>query len=335
MVRFAWGESFVQRSECFLDSKTMRKGRWDFPNSAFHMLLQNLKYKFTCPHPRDPRLFPDALSTPSTTVFLFKFFIERREKRRWTVTMMRWWYFKGLMDEMKMKNILQEEPFWERWGGDDSHNMDIWNRNFWKVLHDWNRGSVIFRRIAARKICAEKLTLPYFEKKIIAPRKGKICTKKGDKYSSSEIPKKIEAHHIAQLYDRLKQTILVLSLSSGSLFHVCWRPTPASGVLLLLPPALSPAAVLTPASESVATLPPFGPIEGQKRFDQISSQWESQKNRFALIYFGKIQLLPPCIWNLPFMSYRLWRSASALPAEVWSADPVTHLLPSEKSSTAL
>ncbi len=54
--------------------------------------------------------------------------------------------------------------------------------------------------------------------------------------------------------------------------------------------------------ESVATLPPFSPIEGQKWFDQISSQWESQKNRFALIYFGKIQFLPPCIWNLPFMS---------------------------------
>jgi hypothetical protein len=54
--------------------------------------------------------------------------------------------------------------------------------------------------------------------------------------------------------------------------------------------------------ESVATLPPFSPIEGQKWFDQISSQWESQKNRFALIYFGKIQFLLPCIWNLPFMS---------------------------------
>jgi hypothetical protein len=56
-------------------------------------------------------------------------------------------------------------------------------------------------------------------------------------------------------------------------------------------------------SESVATLPPFGPIEGQKWFDQISSQWESQKNRFTLIYFGKIQFLPP--WNITFMSYRL------------------------------
>ncbi len=36
---------------------------------------------------------------------------------------------------------------------------------------------------------------------------------------------------------------------------------------------------------------------------QIFSQWESQKNRFAFISFGKIQFLPPCIWNLPFMSY--------------------------------
>ncbi len=60
-------------------------------------------------------------------------------------------------------------------------------------------------------------------------------------------------------------------------------------------------------TESVATLPPFGPIEGQKCFDQISSQWESQKNRFTLISFGKIQFLPPCIWNILFMSYRLGR----------------------------
>jgi hypothetical protein len=58
-------------------------------------------------------------------------------------------------------------------------------------------------------------------------------------------------------------------------------------------------------SESIATVPPFGPIEGHNWFDQFSSQSESQKNRFALIDFGKIQFLPPCIWNLPFMSYRL------------------------------
>jgi hypothetical protein len=42
-----------------------------------------------------------------------------------------------------------------------------------------------------------------------------------------------------------------------------------------------------------------------QRFDQISSQWESQKNRFAFFSFGKIQFLPLSIWNLPFMSYCL------------------------------
>ncbi len=34
-------------------------------------------------------------------------------------------------------------------------------------------------------------------------------------------------------------------------------------------------------------LPPFGPIEGYKWFFQIFSQWESHKNRFAFISFGK------------------------------------------------
>jgi len=71
-------------------------------------------------------------------------------------------------------------------------------------------------------------------------------------------------------------------------------------------PALKPPFLNLPESISIATLPPFGPIEGQKWFDHISSQWEYQKNRFAFISFGKIQFfLPPCIWNLPFMSYRL------------------------------
>jgi hypothetical protein len=40
----------------------------------------------------------------------------------------------------------------------------------------------------------------------------------------------------------------------------------------------------------------FGPIEGDKWFDhydQISRQWESQKNQFASIYFGKIQFYLP------------------------------------------
>ncbi len=57
------------------------------------------------------------------------------------------------------------------------------------------------------------------------------------------------------------------------------------------------------SSKSIATLPPFGPIEGHKWFCQISSQWESQKNRFALISLGKIQFLPPCIWDILFLSY--------------------------------
>jgi hypothetical protein len=35
--------------------------------------------------------------------------------------------------------------------------------------------------------------------------------------------------------------------------------------------------------ESIATIPPFGPIEGNKWFDKISSQLESRKNRFAFI----------------------------------------------------
>ncbi len=60
----------------------------------------------------------------------------------------------------------------------------------------------------------------------------------------------------------------------------CTAPSPYRNALTWMP-------------ESVATLPPFSPIEGQKWFDQISRQWESQKNRFALIYFGKIQFLPP------------------------------------------
>ncbi len=47
--------------------------------------------------------------------------------------------------------------------------------------------------------------------------------------------------------------------------------------------------------EFIATLPPFGPIEGHKWFLQISSQWESQTNRSAFISYGKIQFLPPCI----------------------------------------
>ncbi len=59
--------------------------------------------------------------------------------------------------------------------------------------------------------------------------------------------------------------------------------------------------------ESIAKLPPLGPVEEHKWFFQISSQWASQKNRCALIQF-----LPPCISNLPLMSYRLWILLSVL-----------------------
>ncbi len=78
------------------------------------------------------------------------------------------------------------------------------------------------------------------------------------------------------------------------------------GKIQFLPPCIWNLPFMSAASESIATLTPFGPIEGQKWFDQISSQWGSQKNRFAFNSFGKIQFLPPCIWNFPFMSYRLW-----------------------------
>ncbi len=62
---------------------------------------------------------------------------------------------------------------------------------------------------------------------------------------------------------------------------------------------------------TIATYLQLGYTKPNKFFDTRvrsqapSSQWESQKNRFAFISFGKIQFLPPCIWNLPFMSYRL------------------------------
>ncbi len=37
--------------------------------------------------------------------------------------------------------------------------------------------------------------------------------------------------------------------------------------------------------ESIATLTPFGPIGGHRLVFQISSQWESQKNRFSVYLF--------------------------------------------------
>ncbi len=90
--------------------------------------------------------------------------------------------------------------------------------------------------------------------------------------------------------------------TASSVISASWRRAPTGLYTVYCSCA---CAVLHSHSESIATLPPFGPIEGQKWFDKITSQWKSQKNRFAFISFGKIQFLPPCIWNLPFMSYHL------------------------------
>jgi hypothetical protein len=49
---------------------------------------------------------------------------------------------------------------------------------------------------------------------------------------------------------------------------------------------------------------PFGPIEGHKSFFQISSQWESQKNRFAFASSAKSIFYLSAFEK--FMSHRLW-----------------------------
>ncbi len=114
------------------------------------------------------------------------------------------------------------------------------------------------------------------------------------------------------VFDNLAN-FLSISPNQTPIFAVClpgpsWKFLPFLFLFILysLPymnSTLYSVHVLTPTcTESIATLPPFGPIEGYKWFDQISSQWESQKNRFAFISFGKNQFLPPCFWNRPFMS---------------------------------
>jgi hypothetical protein len=47
-------------------------------------------------------------------------------------------------------------------------------------------------------------------------------------------------------------------------------------------------------------------LEGQKWFDQISCQWESQKNLFAMIYFSKIQFFTSLNLKSPVPVHRLW-----------------------------
>ncbi len=86
--------------------------------------------------------------------------------------------------------------------------------------------------------------------------------------------------------------------------------------------------------ESIATLLPFGPIEGHKWFFKISSQSESQKNRFAFTSFGKIQrrydmngkfqMQGGKNWILPkeINANRFFRDSQWL--EIWS----NHLFPS-------
>ncbi len=70
------------------------------------------------------------------------------------------------------------------------------------------------------------------------------------------------------------------------------------------------------SSESVATLPPFGPIEGQKWFDQISSQWASQK--------------PVCIdlfrQNPVFTSLHLKYPVRVVPPQIFHSDIYTILM---------
>ncbi len=59
---------------------------------------------------------------------------------------------------------------------------------------------------------------------------------------------------------------------------------------MLSPPAFSSPLINEDLSarttaESIATLPSFGPIEGQKWFFQISSQWESQEEQVCIDIF--------------------------------------------------
>ncbi len=69
-------------------------------------------------------------------------------------------------------------------------------------------------------------------------------------------------------------------------------------------------------TESIATLPPFGPIQRKKWFDQMSSQWESRKNRLAFISSEKSsftsQHLKSPVHVVPLLDScnTTWRAAS-------------------------
>jgi hypothetical protein len=96
--------------------------------------------------------------------------------------------------------------------------------------------------------------------------------------------------------------MVTLYLQRGRDAGLCWR---GGGLLHHL--------YCDQGAESIATLPPFCPIEGHKWFFQISSQCESQKNRFALISF----------WQNPVFTSLHLRSPVQLDA---SAAPMPYLL---------
>ena len=69
--------------------------------------------------------------------------------------------------------------------------------------------------------------------------------------------------------------------------------------------------MLTLNPESIATLPPFGPMhEGHKWFFHISSELESWKNQFAFISFGKIQFY--------FLAFQISRSCRIASGKIWA-----------------
>jgi hypothetical protein len=112
--------------------------------------------------------------TPSTIDLLIKNSLLKEEKMtldRVNDEMM----IMGLMDEMKMKKWFAREIFFREVGRGWQSQHGHLELKF--LLHDWCRGCVIFRRKAARKICAEKLKLPHFEKNVLRPERKNLHKK--------------------------------------------------------------------------------------------------------------------------------------------------------------
>ncbi len=73
--------------------------------------------------------------------------------------------------------------------------------------------------------------------------------------------------------------------------------------LLLLYPTRYVQCTLFPAKVgerdiAIATLPPFGPIEGNKWFDQIPSQWVPEKPVWIHLFRQNPVTTPPPLWFL-------------------------------------